>query len=467
MIIPKNVLVNNDELYNKAYNNTLLTNNEFIEALNSNEALLQIPLRNPINIDNLPNVFIVDKVNRYSDNNLLSHVIGYINKAENRGESGIEKVYDEFLKNDDKNSLFVEYDKDRTMILGGSHYVNKDSDPNNPAGVRLTIDFNIQSIVERIMDEEGINGAIIVADVKSNEILAISSRPNYNQSEIEKYLDRSDMALYNKAIQVGYPPGSIFKLVVLLTALEEDHDYLYRDYYCQGYEEIGNTKIKCNKVHGHLSLEDGLSKSCNSVFIQIGKEIGGQKIISMAERLGLGKKANIGLIEEISGNLPQGDELLGPALGHISIGQLNIEVTPLQITNLLMTIVNNGEKGHISLVKGITNKDGLIIKEFNKEENEQVISPYDAKITMDMLRKVVEEGTANNLDLDAIGGGGGKTGSAQAVLNRTQTIHGWFVGFFPKYNPQYIVTVLVEEGHSGALSAAPVFEKIAKQISNN
>lgn len=464
LILPKNLFLSNKELYEDVLNNTSMSYEEFYLALNSKDNLLQIPLNKKIDIENMPNVFQVDRTIRYNYDNLLSHVIGNINKAENKGESGLEKVYDEFLKNDDKNSLFVEYDKSRTMILGSSHYVNVDNEPNNPSGVKLTIDYNIQRIVENIMDNEKVNGAVIVGDVESKEILAMASRPNYDQNEVENYSGRDDMALYNKAVQVRYPPGSTFKIVVLLAALEENYDFLNRVYYCQGYEKLNNTIISCSKAHGYITLEEGFSHSCNSVFIQIGKELGGKKIISMAEKLGFGKKMNIGLVEEVEGNLPQGDELLGPAIGNISIGQGNIEVTPLQITNLLMTIINNGTKSHLSLVKGITNKEGDIIKVFNKEADEYIISIETSRILMNMLREVVTTGTAKDLNLDSIGGGGGKTGSAQAILNKKPTVHGWFTGFFPEYNPKYVITVLVEEGYSGSKSAAPIFEKIAKEI---
>src|SRR5690606_17446340 len=150
------------------------------------------------------------------------------------------------------------------------------------------------------------------------------------QNNMEKHLHDDDMTLYNKAIQAKYPPGSLFKIIVLLTALEEDLDYLDKTFYCKGYEELGKIRISCNNTegHGYLTLKEAFSKSCNSVFIQIGKELGSQKIINMAKRLGFGSTINIGLSEEIGGSLPSGDDIRGPAIGNISIGQGSIEVTP-------------------------------------------------------------------------------------------------------------------------------------------
>ncbi len=124
------------------------------------------------------------------------------------------------------------------------------------------------------------------------DILGMASRPNFNPEDIDEYLKGEDMALYNKAIQVAYPPGSLFKIVVLLTALEENMDFQNKLFYCKGYEEINDTVIKCNNIHGHgyLGLNEAFSKSCNSAFIQLGRELGSNKIIDMARKLGFGEK---------------------------------------------------------------------------------------------------------------------------------------------------------------------------------
>jgi peptidoglycan glycosyltransferase/penicillin-binding protein 2 len=466
LIIPKDIIKNDNELNRIVLSHTVLTNKEYYELLNSSTNLLKIPLREKFNIDKYKNnIFFAEMVERYNNKSLLSHVIGYINKSENIGEAGIEKVYDEFLRSSNEKSLVIEYDKNRKIVLNGSEYVNEISDPNNPTGVKLTIDLKIQEIVEDIMDKEKTRGAVIVADVENGNILAMASRPNFDQDEIEKYLDDDKMALYNKAIQVGYPPGSIFKIVVLIAALEDGLD-VEEEFYCPGYEEINNIRIKCTGIHGNIDLEEAFSLSCNSAFIQIGKKVGAEKIIELAKRLNFGEKIKTGLLEENAGRLPEGDNIKGPAIGNISIGQGMIEATPLQITNLLMIIANRGIQKHLTIVDSITNNKGQSIKEFIKEPNKNVISSSVADIVYDYLITVVKEGTGRNIDVKDIGGAGGKTGSAEAVLYNDVTIHGWFSGFFPENNPKYVITVFAEEGHSGSKSAAPVFEKISKEICN-
>lgn len=466
LIGQRDIIINNKDLLELIINNTSLSKRELQDILNTNNKLVKIPLNKDIDIPDMNNIFIMDIINRYSKDNILSHVIGYINRAENRGETGIEKVYDEFLRNSDKEYFFVEYDKNRSLILGGSYYVDNTITSEEPAGVKLTIDYRIQKIVEEILDQVDENGAVVVADIESGEILALASRPSFNQENIEDYLNRTDMSLYNKAIQVSYPPGSIFKIVVTLAALEENMDFLERDFYCKGYEKINNVIINCNNKngHGHIDLKEGFAKSCNSIFIQIGKEIGAKKIIDMAERLGFGNKINIGLLEEVEGSLHQGEELLGPAIGNISIGQDKIQATPLQITNMLVTIANGGIEKDMTIVQGITTKDGKMIKPYYKEEDRRIISRQSALILQDLLKEVLNSGTASSLDLEEIGGGAGKTGSAEGSLGGRPTIHGWFAGYFPRDNPKYAITVLVEEASSGSKSAAPIFERICKKI---
>ncbi|NLY44730.1 MAG: penicillin-binding protein 2 [Tissierella sp.] len=465
LIVQKKQLLEDKELYKGIQKNTVLSLREFYNRVNSKESLLTIPMNKDFVIgDTKNNLFLVDIVNRYTEDNLLSHVIGYINKSDNRGESGIEKVFDEYLNIDSLDSFIIEYDKSRSMILDGSYHVNQEQDPNNPSGVKLTIDKDIQVLAEKIIDEQGGKGSIIVADIDTSNILAMVSRPNFNQNNIQDYFNDENMALYNKAIQVGYPPGSIFKIVVLLTALEVDPTVIKDHYFCDGYEEINGVRINCGGRHGTISLKDAFAKSCNVVFIQLAQDLGTTEVINMAKLLGFGDKINIGLLEETAGNLPKGDELLGAAVGNIAIGQGNIEATPLQITNMMLTIMNKGVNKPINIIEGITNQQGDILKEYNTATEKRLISEETAVEVIKMLREVVKSGTGRYIDLEDMGGSGGKTGSAEGVLNQKNIIHGWFSGYYPTRNPKYVGTVVIVEADSGSRTAAPIFEKIIKGI---
>jgi peptidoglycan glycosyltransferase/penicillin-binding protein 2 len=468
LFVPKDSLQSDRKLEEFILEYAAITRKELNDYKKSSNKILAFPLKKSINEELLPkNAFVAERTLRYSQDNILSHVIGYIKKSENKGEYGIELIYDDVLTNyKNKQILYLELDDNKNILLNGEYQVSRNTKSSEPAGVKLTIDYHIQKIVENVLDKNRVNGAVIVSDVESGEIRALASRPNFDQDNTDKYRENEDMALYNKAIHAKYPPGSLFKIVVLLTALEEDMDYLDRTFYCKGYEEIGKIRISCNNKegHGYLNLKDAFSKSCNSVFIQLGKELGSQKIINMAKRLGFGSTINIGLSEEVEGHLPSGDDIKGPAIGNISIGQGSIEVTPLQITNLLMIIANDGIEKGLTIVDGITDENGRVIKKYNRREDERVLSEENCQIVKDYLKDVVDNGTAKRLDLDEVGGAAGKTGSAQGVLKGKEVIHGWFTGYYPADNPKYVITVLDEETKSGSQSAVPVFEEIVKEI---
>lgn len=446
-------------------NYTDVNENELNKKLLENTGILEIPLEKKTH--NPPKeIYVIDKIERYNNKKFLSHVIGYVEKSENNGAFGIEKVFDDILKNQEKSSIYFEFDGKKNLIPGGGYIITSGKNANFPSGVKLTIDYHIQKIVENAMDKKSTNGAIVVAEVDTGDIVAMVSRPNFEQNIIDSYLNKENMELYNKAIQVPYPPGSLFKIVVLLTALEENPNIVYNNYYCKGYEKIDDLIIKCNKEEGHglLTINEALAYSCNSAFIQIGKDIGSKKIVDMAKKLGFEDIINIGLLEEVKGNLPKGKELFGPAIGNIALGQGNIEVTPLQITNLMMILANNGIKKDISIVDSIVSDNGDTVKEYNRVKDKRIINKENTDIIKGYLEEVVEYGTGRNMDLDDIGGASGKTGSAQGVINKRNTIHGWFSGYFPQQNPKYVITVFVEDDLRGSASAIPIFEEITKNI---
>lgn len=466
-LVYKKAIEEDDGLKEFIVRHSKLSMAELNDLLEGGQGMLALPFNEGAErIGDSRDIYFANRISRYNKDQLLSHVIGYVNKSENRGETGIERAYDDILSMAENQTLILEVDKRQNIILGGEYAVDKEVSPSSPNGVQLTIDYKIQKILEEILDREGINGAALVSHI-DGDILAMASRPNFNPEGIGDYLDNEDMTLFNKGIQVSYPPGSIFKIVVLLAALEEDMDYTNRIFYCRGYEEFNNgNPIRCNNIYGHgyLSLKEGFAQSCNSVFIQLGREIGSRKILDMARELGFASRINIGILEEKEGILPTGQDIYGAAIGNISIGQGSIEATPLQISNMMMIIANQGVQKDLTLIKGITNKAGQMIKRYNREEDKRILSPQVCQIAREYLNNVLIEGTARNIDLSPIGNGGGKTGSAQAVLKGRETIHGWFSGYVPADDPQYIITVFVEEGRSGAQAAAPIFEEISKEI---
>lgn len=442
---------------------------ELIQKINSSKYPIEIPLEikeNSIDKRGLKTrgLFIVSKRLRYEDDALLSHVIGYINQVDNKGMSGLEKAYDSILMGSPTELLAATLDG-RKQPLPGEGYSVVNS-PMTQKNIRLTIDYFIQKIVEDIIDKYNRNGAIIISDINTGEILAMVSRPNYNPNIIAHHIQSEGDELYNKAIQMTFPPGSIFKLIVAADAMERGILSENEVFYCNGSETIDHVTIRCS-AHNEgdnieLSFKEAFADSCNSVFIQIGKRLGAKSILEMAEKLGLNKKINIGLQEEEEGNLPTGHELLGPAIGNISIGQGEIEVTPLQINQLTQIIANEGVKNQLYLLNNILD-DYKIVETFEGEKGDRVLSNKTANQLKNLMEAVMLEGTGKKVgefaDISA-----GKTGTAQASKRGRIVKHAWFTGYFPKNNPKYAVTVFIQEGGSGGAIAVPIFKDIIQGI---
>lgn len=430
----------------------------------SNNRVVEIPLNGIVEEDIfIKGVVIEDRIIRYDGSNLLAHIIGYIKESGNTGEYGIEKEYDDILKMNDRYGIkYITVDGKQRVIpgLNDTEVISEKKTSSN--SIKLTVDINMQKAVEKTMDDKKVNGAIIITDVATGDILAMASRPNLNQNDIKINFNSNNMDFYNKALEVSYPPGSIFKTVVMLAALEEGLVSMEDTFICEGYVDLGSFQIKCNNINGHgeLTVYEAFSESCNSIFIQIGKGVGAKKIIDMAKRLGFGERIQTILIES-AGNLPQNNELLGPVIGNISIGQSNIEVTPIQVSNMMMIIANDGIKKDIGIVDSIVTEEGKFVKKVTRAKGERILPVDLCKQLKKCLEGVVDNGTAKNINMLNIGNAAGKTGSAENGKNDT---HAWFSGYFPRENPRYVITVFIEKGGSGSKTSVPIFEEIAESI---
>lgn len=469
LLVPKDILsgnFKNIELIKKA---TKLTEKDIYKAvqnqLSKDIIEIEIDYIDESKIDELKekNILVKEKTARYSDSNLLTHLIGYIKTSENTGVSGIEKYMDDELKNTNKNyvSVFKAGANSQGLdYLKGS--IEEISEDETSRHLKLTIDSKIQEKVEKIMDEEENPSAVVISDVESGEILAMCSRPNFNQNKISSYQNSSKGELQNRVLGVTYPPGSVFKLVVLYAALENNVvDENYR-YYCNGSTKVGssNEVLNCNnnEAHGMETLSDALSNSCNCAFYDIAKKVGVKKIYQAIEDLHLDEKVDIGIDEEKNSRLP--DDI---ALSNLAIGQADIEFTPLQINQLTQIIANNGTYVNLSIYDSIIDNNKKTIKKYEQSKESEIISPYTMTTIKEMMTKVSKVGTAKSL-ADLEDGCGVKTGTAQSSLNGKKISHGWITGFYPEINPKYAITVIVEGTESESKSAVPIFREICENL---
>lgn len=411
-------------------------------------------------------VAIIERSKRYDEEGLASHAIGYINKSKNVGVSGLEKYFDKELGENREKKVGAILDAHSRIIPGFGYIVMEESNIDKK-NIIVTLDNDIQKICENELDEKNYIGSIVVLDSKSGEILAMASRPKFDQDNVGNHLESNDKELYNKAVQISYPPGSVFKIVVAAALLENQVINLEDKLFCEGFEILGTTKIKCNSYetggHGELTFEQGFASSCNSAFIQGASALGGDKLIEMAKKFGIGEETGIRLEEEIGGILSTEDYVKGAGIGNVAIGQGTLEVTPLQVARFTNVIANDGIDVGAKLVKAIIDENGKTLTEYDEKEIKRIISSDTANKIKKMMFMTVEEGTGKRAKLSGTESYG-KTGSAQAVGVEGETVHAWFTGFFLGKKSEYVITVIAEDKRSGGRIATPIFADIAKKM---
>ena len=401
---------------------------------------------------------------RYSENQPAQHVIGYISQGE--GVAGIEYAYDKILRNDyGENSVTYTTDGFGQILIGdGKKIIRSNAEK---SGAVTTIDLDIQKICENAgKDIE--KGSIIVADVKTGEILAMASFPSYSVDEMEKAIDDKKSPLINRALY-SYSVGSVFKLVTAAQAIDNKFGgYVYD---CTGHIDVEGKMFNCHKTDGHglQTLSEAITNSCNTYFINLSKILDIKEFRELAFNLGFGREIHLCSGMTASGGvLPTVKDLMIPAeLANFSFGQGKLSATPLQITQLTCTIANEGKMPVLRIIKGMT-IDGEEIMNGKSVQHSQVLEKDTADQLKEMMISAVEDNDSSNAKTKYTTVGA-KTSTAQT--GRTdkkgeELCHAWITGFFPADEPQYAVTVLIEDGGYGNDVSAPVFREIADNISN-
>lgn len=406
--------------------------------------------------------------NRYSDNTAL-HIIGYTDDAGN-GVCGIEKHFNKEL-NESGGTLSVAYSTDALgRLLQGEKIEIRDSGYYDKDGIILTIDKRIQQICESALINGNITkGAAVVLDIKTNEILGCCSMPMYNRNNLAEYTNSKDSPFLNRAF-CAYPVGSVFKVVTASSALE--NNVSITDFCCTGSIEKSGKSFRCNKLDGHdnIDFNTAISHSCNPYFIELGTNLGGEKLIETSKSLGLGKNTNFGNgYKTYSGILPTKEDLNSDAaVGNFSFGQGKLTATPLQIAVIFSTIANNGLYSEPELMKGFADTDGKETPT-KKQESYRVLKESTCHILKEALINTTKDGTgvaAHSEHFDICS----KTSTAQSGQfkeNGAEIKYCWFAGFFPADNPKYAICVMKEDGVSGGSDCGPVFKEIAEKINES
>lgn len=425
----------------------------------------------------------------YPYSSLASHIIGFVG-SDNQGLDGIEAKYDKILTGDNGSISKMLDAKGNSIGDTGESY----EEPSKGSDLVLTIDMNIQAIVEKHLEEACIDnvctdgGNVIIMDPRNGDILAMATYPFYDLNEpytinnqevlnIWSELDSSQRSLYlqgmwrNKAIADTYEPGSTFKLVTSSSALEEKIAETDRKgtYNCSGSIEIAGTRIKCwryYRPHGSQSLREALMNSCNPVFIGLGQKLGVSKYYEYLRKFGFLDKTGIDLTGEANSIFLK-EEKVGPVeLATISFGQ-RFEVTPIQMITMVSSIANKGLYVKPRVVKQIINPQSGEVTEIEPEYKNQVISKETAENVLSMMTSVVSEGTGKNARVQGYNVGG-KTGTSEDGVNTGKYVTS-FIGVAPTDDPQLSILVTLynptgQSGHQGGTVAAPVAGKILNEV---
>ena len=400
--------------------------------------------------------FVMRTPKRYADEQTAVHVIGYVSGRDGEGVSGLEENFDDWLSQRDK-VVYAVADGANYIIPGFGIRNSTDRD----CGLVTTLDAEIQREAEKILARQDFSGAVVVAEVRTGEVLACASSPVFDPNRIKNYLNSSKKELLNLASQGLFAPGSVFKIVVTAAALEQGAADENTTFFCRGYEEIGGIRIKCSTGgaagHGEITLRDAFKKSCNCAFIQLGQKTGAENVLEEARRLGLDQKTLTGISGEKTGRLPKSSEVMGAGAANLSIGQGELLVTPLGICRMTQIIANGGKSAGFKLVRG-TVENGVLTP-FSGKDEKRLMSQKTSELLRSFMIDTVASGTASNIsDVSA----GGKTGSAEATEEGEEVVHGWFTGFLPAKDPRYVITVFAEQGGSGRAAAVPVFGELAR-----
>lgn len=349
-------------------------------------------------------------------------------------------------------------------LLFGVHNIQKYGKGND---LKLTIDRDICDEAYKALD--GRKGTVGIVNYKTGEIVCSVSSPSYDVEDVPDNLltsERYEGVYINRLLGAHYVPGSTFKLVTAICAIENIPDIYSREWVCNGeYQPKSGVAIKCNANHGkHINFKDALAKSCNSTFAQIAIELGQEKLATTAKELGIGSAVTVsGTIDSYAGHFDTTDKTkLGvDALGWTGIGQGNTRIAPITMLRIVSAVANGGNAVSFNIVDSLANQAGKAL-DFTLPSNQLSMMNSDVAAKLkEMMRYNVTnhygESRYKGLNLCA------KSGTAQIDSNENHNI-AWFVGFMDDSEHPYAFVVAIENGNSGSQTAGPVAKRVLTKL---
>jgi penicillin-binding protein 2 len=436
------------------------------------------------NSEDLPGVdYIVEMQRGYPAGIMGSHMFGYTKEISPQqlkkddyykpgdyvGYNGIEKQYESYLRGE-KGYKYVLVDSRRREI---GRYKNGAEDLASIKGndLVLCIDADVQRIAEQEL--KGKRGAVVAIEPKTGEVLALASSPDYDLNEfsyvtsrefLQKLYNDPDKPSFNRATMSPKPPGSTFKPLEAIAALDMGVIDTTTTFVCPGYFTFGRV-FKCDAVHGRLNVIHAIEKSCNVFFYNLIFKIGMDKWSEYARRFGFSKETGIDIGEESPGFIPDSkyyEKMYGPnwprsIMASLGIGQGEVSVTPIQLAQYVSLIANDGVTYTPHIVKGYLENGSRKFIPFKFKKIDVGINKRIFDIVKRGMYLVVNgSGTAAASRSREIQFAG-KTGTAQNPHGKD---HALFIGFAPFKDPQIALAVVIENVGFGATYAAPIAKKM-------
>ncbi len=417
----------------------------------------------------------------YPNKNFAAHLLGSTN-IDGQGLTGVELQYNDQLSGI-PGMRIAELDSKSNDL---PYTISKFVPPVEGKDVVLTIDEHIQLFAEKaaeqaLKDNKAKAASVLVMDPKTGEVLAMANKPDFDPNEPFKgadeftgktEYDKVQKMWRNRLVNDTFEPGSIFKVITSIAAMEEKIVKPSDTFVCNGSLTFGNRKIKCWKTSGHgtLTFPEIIQNSCNVGFMELGQKIGKDKLYEYINKFGFGKKSGIDLPGEAPGIIKNPKNISATDLATISFGQTNT-VNSVQFMAAFNAVANGGELIEPHVMKEITHKDdsGVSVIDNKFEPTKKTVA--DKETTAELrtyLERVVTSGSAKGTFIEGYHIGG-KTGTAQKVNPENGTYESnkyisSFVGMAPVSDPKVTVMITIDEPSNGAYYAGVVTSPVAKVL---
>lgn len=404
---------------------------------------------------------------RYGSAPLAPALLGYLD-GEGHGVAGLEAAFDTVLSgNNAADTIRCAVTAQGTLRSGTvPERVRAES---SAAGVQLTLSRSVQRAVEAAAGNMMQKGGVLVLETKNANVRACVSLPTFDPENVSVSLDAPDSPLLNRAF-ASYAVGSVFKPVLAAAALEAGEVGLVID--CPGYCIVDGQIFRCagGIAHGTVDLAAALQKSCNGYFIQLGQNLGPERVWKMAEQFGFGRALCLTDTERTaSGLLPEWETLTSTgAFANFCFGQGELLATPVQIAGMMNTIAGDGCYREPLFVEGTLDETtGEPLTTLSHRRAKRILTPQTAEKLRTLLTSVVTEGTGQEAaPQEGEETAGGKTGTAQTgqFVEGKEQKNFWFAGFWPAEDPRYTIVVMQDGLTEPVHSSAAVFARICEAL---